>query len=142
MKAPCVGEFLLRRLPFLGLGQDVDVPAGQLRGEAHILAAATDSEQSCSSGTTTSMRLLSSSSTTLATSAGAKRVHDEGRRVRRPLNDVDLFALQLGHNRLNAAAAHADAGADRIDRRIVETTAIFARLPGSRATDLISMTPS
>jgi hypothetical protein len=27
------------------LGQDVDVPAGQLRGEAHVLAAAADGER-------------------------------------------------------------------------------------------------
>ena len=33
----------------------------------------------------------------------------------RPRNDVDAFALQLLHHRLHAHAAHADAGADRID---------------------------
>src|SRR5690606_28806460 len=31
---------------------------------------------------------------------------------------VDLLALKLVHHRLHARAAHADAGADRIDRRI------------------------
>ena len=40
-----LGEFLLAALQFLGLGQDVDVPAGQLRGEAHVLAAAADGER-------------------------------------------------------------------------------------------------
>ena len=44
-----------------------------------------------------------------------QRVDDEGRGVRRPLNDVDLLALQLVDHGLHAAAAHADAGADRID---------------------------
>ena len=34
-----------RRSRFLGLGQDVDVPAGELRGEAHVLAAAADGER-------------------------------------------------------------------------------------------------
>src|SRR5262249_21210936 len=43
---------------------------------------------------------------------------DEGRGVRRPLDDVDLLALQLVHHCLHAATAHADAGADRIDRRV------------------------
>ena len=44
-----------------------------------------------------------------------KRVHDEGRGVFRPRNDVDLLALQLLNDSLNAAALHADTGADRID---------------------------
>ena len=64
-------EFLGAPLQFLGLGQNVDVPAGELRGEAHILSAPADREASWSSGTTTSMRRCSSSITTLLTSAGA-----------------------------------------------------------------------
>ena len=47
-----------------------------------------------------------------------QRVHDERGDVGRPRNDVDLLALQLVHHRLHARAAHADAGADRIDRGI------------------------
>ena len=38
-------EFLLPALRFLVLGQDVDVPAGELRGEAHVLAAPADGER-------------------------------------------------------------------------------------------------
>ncbi len=49
---------------------------------------------------------------------GRQRVHHEGRGLRRPGDDVDLFALQLLHHRLHAAAAHADAGADRVDRAV------------------------
>src|SRR6202043_4146546 len=45
-----------------------------------------------------------------------QRVDDEGRDVRRPRDDVDLFALQFIDDGLHARAAHADAGADRIDR--------------------------
>ena len=48
-----------------------------------------------------------------------QRVDDEGRGVRRPGNDVDLLALQFVDDRLHARAAHADAGADRVDRGIV-----------------------
>src|SRR5690606_18853297 len=44
-----------------------------------------------------------------------KRIDDEGSRIRRPRNDVDLLALQFADDGLNAGAAHADAGADRID---------------------------
>ncbi len=47
-----------------------------------------------------------------------QRVDDEGRSVVRPGNDVDLLALQLADDGLDAAAAHADAGTDRIDRGI------------------------
>jgi hypothetical protein len=61
--------------------------------------------------------------------------------VRRPRDDVDLLALQFADH-LHAAAAHADAGADRVDRGSREITAILARLPGSRATALISTMPS
>jgi hypothetical protein len=54
----------------------------------------------------------------LVTSAGASaltmKVAD-----RRPRNDVDALALQFLHDRLHAHAAHADAGADRIDRGIL-----------------------
>src|SRR6185295_1553827 len=41
------------------------------------------------------------------------------RGVGRPRDDVDLLALQLLHHGLHAAAAHADAGADRIDGAVV-----------------------
>ncbi len=37
-------ELLGAALGFLGLGQDVDVPAGELRGEPHVLAAPADRE--------------------------------------------------------------------------------------------------
>ncbi len=47
-----------------------------------------------------------------------QRVHHESGHVRRPRDDVDLLALQLVDHRLHARAAHADAGADRIDGRV------------------------
>ncbi len=71
--------------------------------------------ESCSSGTTTSMRSACSSSTTLATSAGCSAETTRSAMVVGPRNDVDLFALQFGDHRLDARAAHTDAGADRID---------------------------
>ena len=54
----------------------------------------------------------------LADLGRGQRVDDEGRGVVRPRNDVDLLALQLADDRLDAAAAHADAGADRIDAAV------------------------
>ena len=113
------GEFLLAAFGFLGLGQDVDLPAGELGGEAHILAAAADAQRNCSSGTTTSTRWVSSSSTTLVTSAGARALTMKVAGLAVPRNDVDALALQFLHHRLHAHAAHADAGADRIDAGIL-----------------------
>ena len=74
--------------------------------------------ESCSSGTTTSILSESSSSTTLATSAGCKALTtkvatsgDQGM--------MSIFSpCKLAHHGLDARAAHADAGADRVDRGI------------------------
>jgi hypothetical protein len=51
-----------------------------------------------------------------ADGGGLKRVDHEGRGVLAPGDDVDLLALHFLHDGLHAAALHADAGADRIDR--------------------------
>src|SRR5205814_3957495 len=48
-----------------------------------------------------------------------ERVDDERGKVLAPRNDVDLFALKLLDDCLDAAALHADAGANRIDRAAV-----------------------
>src|SRR5262249_50779748 len=45
----------------------------------------------------------------------AERVRDKGRRIGRPLDDVDLLAVKLVDDVLDADAADTDAGADRID---------------------------
>ena len=72
--------------------------------------------ESWSSGTTTSMRSASSSSTTLTTSAGCSAL------TMKVASSIDqgmmsiFLALQLADHGLHARAAHADAGADRIDR--------------------------
>ncbi|MDT4860778.1 hypothetical protein FQZ97_953570 [compost metagenome] len=47
-----------------------------------------------------------------------KRVDDEGSRIWRPWNNVDLFALQFSNNGLNAGTTHTNAGTNRIDRCI------------------------
>src|SRR4030095_14382896 len=52
-----------------------------------------------------------------------QRVDDEGRDIGRPRDDVDLLALQLVDHGLHARAAHADAGADRIDGRVARNHA-------------------
>jgi hypothetical protein len=45
----------------------------------------------------------------------AKRVPDELRRVRVPLNDVDALAVQLVHDVLDADSAQSDARTHRVD---------------------------
>ena len=111
-------EFFLPALAFLGLGQDVDIPAGQLAGQPHVLAAAADGEA----------ELLVRHhhfdppgflvQHDLGHLGGRQSVDDEGRGLRAPGNDVDFFALQFLHDGLHARAAHADAGADRVDRAV------------------------
>src|SRR5690606_15541037 len=59
---------------------------------------------------------------------------DEGRGVLAPGDNVDFLALQFLYYGLHAAALHADAGADRVDARIVADHADLgpaARVAGS-----------
>ena len=65
------------------------------------------------------MRLSSSSMTTRLTVAGWSALTTKVASVLAPRDDVDLLALQLLDDRLDAAALHADAGADRVDRAVV-----------------------
>ena len=48
-----------------------------------------------------------------------ERIDDKCRLVTAPLNDVDLFALQLGYHRLHAATAHTNTGTNRINRAVI-----------------------
>src|SRR5579872_4971763 len=112
-------EFLLAPLAFLGLGQDVDVPTGQLRGKPHVLAAPPDRQRQLIVGHHDLDAPLLLVHHHLRDLGRRQRVDDEGRRVLRPRDDVDLFALQLRHDRLDARAAHADASPDWIDAAIV-----------------------
>ena len=74
---------------------------------------------SWSSGTTTSIRFFLLVDHDAGDGRRLQRVDDEGREVLAPRDDVDLLALQLLDHGLDAAALHADAGADRVDRAVV-----------------------
>ena len=132
-----LGEFLLAALRLFLLGEDVDVPADELRGEAHVLAAAADGERELLVGHHDLDALGLLVEHDLGDLGRLQRVDDEGRRRRcDPRDDVDLLALQLGDHRLDARAAHADAGADRIDRGIARDhgdLGAAARIAGDRA---------
>ena len=112
-------ELFLAALGFGLFGQDVDVPAGKLRGQAHILAAPADGEALLFVGHDD----LDGAGVLVQHDLGdlgrRQGVDDEGGVVARPGDDVDLLTLQLLHHGLDPAAAHADAGADRVDRAVV-----------------------
>src|SRR5262249_44436156 len=113
-------EIGLAAFRFLLLGQDVDVPTGQLRGQPDVLAAPADRKRQLVVGV--GHHDLDPFAVLVDHDLGdlgrCQRVDDKGRDVGRPGNDVDLLALQLVDDGLHAGTAHADAGADRIDRGI------------------------
>ena len=112
-------ELLGPALRFLCFRQDVDVPAGELRGEAHVLPAPANGEAQLIVG----HHDLDAVGVLVQHHLGDFRrrqgVDDEGGVIRRPWDDVDLLALQLADHGLDAAAAHADACADGVDAGIV-----------------------
>ena len=97
-----LGELLLPPLGLLLLGQDVDVPAGELRGEPHVLAAPADGERKLALGHDDLDAVGVLVEHDLGHLGRRQRVDDEARRVRVPLDDVDLLALQLVDDRLHA----------------------------------------
>ncbi|EAT08299.1 hypothetical protein SKA58_13223 [Sphingomonas sp. SKA58] len=111
-------EFLLALLGRVSLGHDVDGLAGQLAGEADILAAATNGKRELIVGNDDLDAFFFLIDHHAGDLCGLERVDDEGRGVFRPGDDVDLFTLHFLHDGLNAAALHADAGADGIDAAV------------------------
>ena len=71
--------------------------------------------ESIRSGTVTAAMRFSSSMSTPTTCAGLSALATNVGRVLGPRDDVDLLAAQLGDDRLDAAAALADGGADRVE---------------------------
>src|SRR6478672_789332 len=114
-----LAELALAALGVLALGDDVDLPAGQLAGEADVLAAAADGQRQLLVRHHHFNAVSLFVEDHLGDFGRREGVHDERRLVVVPLDDVDLLALQFGDDRLNPRAAHADAGADRIDGGVV-----------------------
>src|SRR5690606_8773952 len=54
-----------------------------------------------------------------------KRVHNKGRDVVGPWNDIDFLALHFLHDSLNATTRHTDTGANRINRAVMADDANF-----------------
>src|SRR5690606_8575342 len=97
----------------------VDLVASQLARQANVLAAAANRKAELVVGHDNLDPPLFFIEHHAADGCRLERVDDEGGRILAPRDDVDLLALQLLYHRLNAAALHTAAGADRVDRGIV-----------------------
>ena len=116
-------EFGLTAFGLIGLRHDVDVQSGQLRGQAHVLAAPPDGQRQLLVRDDNGYPVGILVQNDLGDLGGLKRVDQEGRRVFVPRNDVDFLALQLVDDSLNAASAHTDASSDRVDRAVIGNNA-------------------
>src|SRR5918998_1628303 len=103
----------------LGLGADVDAPAGQPGGEPGVLALAADRQRQLVVGHDHRGLLVLVVDEDLADAGGAERLGDEPGRLVVVGDDVDLLAAQLGDDHAHAGAARADARADRVDALLV-----------------------
>ena len=99
----------------LGLGLDVDPPAGQAGGEAGVLAVAADRQRELVVGDDHRRLALVVVDDHLADAGRRERFGDEAGGLVVVGNDVDLLAAQLGDDHPHPRAARADAGADGVD---------------------------
>src|SRR4051794_7087555 len=99
----------------LGLGLDVDAPAGQAGGEARVLALAADGEAELVVGDDDGRLAGVVVDKNFPHARGAQRLGDEAGGLVVVGDDVDLLAAQLGDDHAHAGAARADTGADRVD---------------------------
>ena len=100
-------------------GHDVELPAGKLARQAHVLAAAADRLRKLVLGDGDVHRMLFFVDDDRLHFGRRHRVDDELRGAVVPQHDVDALAVQFVRHRLHARTAHADAGADRIGAVVV-----------------------
>src|SRR5205085_5573848 len=145
-RAAAAGELLLavaaavRRLGLglreLRVGLDVDLPAGQARGEAGVQALLADCERELVVGDDDCRVARLVVDVDLAHARGRQRLRDEARGLRVPRDDVDLLAAELGDDHPDARAPWANARADRVDTlgvRLDGDLRAVARLAGDAA---------
>src|SRR3954452_1105563 len=99
----------------LGLGLDVDPPAGQAGGEAGVLALAADRQRELVVGHDDGRLAALVVDEHLAHARRRQRLGDEAGGLVVVGDDVDLLAAQLAHDHAHARAARPDARADRVD---------------------------
>src|SRR6185437_5968065 len=122
----------------LGVGLDVDLPAGQARGQAGVHALLADRQRKLVVRRDHGGLLGLVVEVDLAHARRRERLGDEARGLRVPRDDVDLLAAQLGHDHPHARASGPDARADRVDAlgvRLDRDLRSVARLAGD-GTDL------
>ena len=98
----------------LRFGDDVELPAGELRGQADVLPLAADRERELIVFDHDLHRAIALVDADRRDFRGRQRRPHENHGVVRPRDDVDLLALELLNHVLHANALHADASADRI----------------------------
>src|SRR5215211_5399615 len=116
----------------LGVGLDVDLPAGQPRGEAGVQPLLADRQRELVVGDDDCRVAALVVDEDLTHARGRQRFGEEARRLGVERDDVDLLAAELGHDHADARAARADAGANRIDALRVRDDGdlrAIARLP-------------
>ena len=94
---------------------DIQLPAGELGGEADVLALASDGEGELAIGDDGAGSLVDLVEVHLEDLGRAEGVGDEVLGFVFPLDDVYVLALKLVDDVLNAETTEADAGADGVD---------------------------
>ena len=95
--------------------EDVDVPAGQPGGQPHVLPALADRQAELVVVHDDRRPPELEAQRDFRHLRGLERVADQDLRRLVPADDVDLLAAELVDDVLDAAAADADARADRVD---------------------------
>ena len=112
------GLALLLLLRFLD-AHEVQLPAGELGGEAHVLPAAADRDREVLLVDDDVHRVLLLVDQDALHFGRRQRVDDELRGILREQDDVDALAGELVGHGGDARAAHADARALRVEARVV-----------------------
>src|SRR5688500_14235667 len=97
------------------LGADVDAPAGQLGGQAGVLALLADGQAELPLRDDDVRDLVLLVDADAEHLGGAERLGHEAAGILVPQDDVHLLAVELGHDRLDSRAALPDGGALGVD---------------------------
>ena len=122
---------------------DIDLIAGQFRGEFSILTLVADREGELVIGDDNTAGLFGAGQNLdLGDNRRGEGFFNKGCIVVGIADDIDLFAVQLFDDGSNTAALRADTCADRVDIGVLLMTAILVREPASREMARTSTVPS
>ncbi|EGE49067.1 Hypothetical protein APO_0033 [Acetobacter pomorum DM001] len=118
-------ELFLTAFGFFRFCQNINIPTRQLASQTDILPTTANSQR----------KLLIRHNHFYATGffihhhladfSRRQRIHYKSSGLRAPRDDINLFALQFGHNGLHTGTTHTNASPDRIDRRITRNHGHF-----------------